>query len=125
MAFWIDRLGRLPGLAARPLPDWTGNPITRVELAIDAENAGLHAWETARRLMARDPAVAVRDDLAEHGVLHLDPCNVTAEEAEAVAAAIAEEFASARARGDGPGPSWIEVKRGRARPTVPWLEAEA
>ncbi len=91
--------------------DWTGNPITRLEVTLDPGKAGLEAWELADRLSARDPAIHVRDDLAEHQRLYLDPCNVTAEEAPLVDAAIAQEVARALAMGDGRQGGYAERRR--------------
>ena len=121
-AHWMTALSGLPGVVAALHDDWTGNPITRVELRLEPGMAGLHAWELAARLMRGDPVIALRDDLAEHQRLYLDPCNVTAEEGRAVAAAIAATLAAARDAGDGPGPDWSTVKRARGRACVPWLE---
>jgi L-seryl-tRNA(Ser) seleniumtransferase len=90
----------VPGLALRVLPDWTGNPIDRVEVTV-GEGAGLFAWELTDRLAGRDPSIRVRDDLIEAGMFHLDPCNLDASEAALVSAAIREEIASALAEGDG------------------------
>jgi L-seryl-tRNA(Ser) seleniumtransferase len=118
---WLARLAGLPGIGLARHPDWTGNPITRVELRLGPE-APLHAWELAARCLAGRPAVALRDDLAEHQLLYLDPCNVTAEEAQVAAARIREAVEEAQARGDGRRLSWTDEKRARARASVPWLE---
>jgi L-seryl-tRNA(Ser) seleniumtransferase len=104
---WMRALAGVPGLALRVLPDWTGNPIDRVEVTVGA-NAGLHAWELAERLAARNPSIRVRDDLVETGVFHLDPCNLDADEAALVSAAIHDEVAKALARGDGRKQSFAE-----------------
>ena len=101
LAEWEARLAGVPGLRLARHADWTGNPITRLELTLDPGAAGLEAWELADRLSGRDPAIHVRDDLAEHQRLYLDPCNVTAEEARLVGAAIVDEVARALQAGDG------------------------
>ncbi len=113
IGMWMAALEGIPGVSLARHPDWTGNPITRVELRIAPKVAGLFAWELAARLMAGDPAIAVRDDLAEHQRIYLDPCNLTGSEATVTALAIREAFAAARARGDGCQLSWSEVKRQR------------
>lgn len=113
VAMWLAELDGIDGLALGRHADWTGNPITRVEMRIDPSGAGLFAWELAERLMVRTPAIAVRDDLAEHQLLYLDPCNLTDDEARVVALAIAETIDAARASGDGCQQSWSAVKRGR------------
>lgn len=110
VAEWIEALADAPGLALRRLPDWTGNPIDRVELAVGPES-GLFAWELADRLAARKPSIRVRDDLCETGVLHLDPCNLDAAEARCVAAAIRAELDRARKAGDGRKMSWETRQR--------------
>lgn len=119
---WMEALSSLPGITAALHDDWTGNPITRVELQFDPGEAGLHAWELAARLLQGTTAIVLRDDLAEHQRLYLDPCNVTQAEARMVAEAIAATLTAARAAGDGPGPDWSAVKRARGRALVPWLE---
>lgn len=113
VAGWLQALDGLPGVALSLCPDWTGNPITRLELRIAPEAAGLFAWELADRLMAGEPAVALRDDLAEHQLLYLDPCNLTPDEAKAVAGAIRATLVAARDKGDGCRQSWSDVKRAR------------
>ncbi|MBB3933481.1 L-seryl-tRNA(Ser) seleniumtransferase [Kaistia hirudinis] len=100
VTLWFERLANVPGLALRRLPDWTGNPIDRVELTV-GRDAGLFAWELASRLAGRSPSIRVRDDLADSGVVHLDPCNLTRDEAVAVAVAITDVIEEARAAGDG------------------------
>ncbi|GGH38176.1 L-seryl-tRNA(Ser) seleniumtransferase [Cribrihabitans marinus] len=113
VAMWMAELDDIEGLALSRHADWTGNPITRVEMRVDPGAAGLCAWELAERLMARNPAIAVRDDLAEHQVLYLDPCNLTYDEACVVAQAVGETIDAARASGDGCRLSWNGVKRRR------------
>ena len=111
LAEWEARLADVPGLGLVRRPDWTGNPITRLELTLDPATAGLQAWELADRLSGGDPAIHVRDDHAEHQRLHLDPCNVTVEEARLVGAAIAEEIARALATADGRRTTLAERRR--------------
>lgn len=119
---WLTALDKLPGVSVTPHSDWTGNPTTRVELHLSPNEAGLHAWELAARLMAERPAIAVRDDLAEHQLLYLDPATVTAEEGEVVARAIWTVCDAARASGDGCARSWSDEKRARGRIELPWLD---
>jgi L-seryl-tRNA(Ser) seleniumtransferase len=118
---WIDKLKGEPGLTLTRHPDWTGNPVVRAEIVVDPQAAGLHAWELASRCMAGRPAVALRDDLSMHQRLYLDPCNVTAGEAEIVARRIREVCVAARVAGDGLRRSWVEEKRARGRAATPWL----
>jgi len=114
VAYWLGRLADLPGVAATLHDDWTGNPITRVELRM-TPGASLHAWELADRCMAGAPAVALRDDLAERQLIYLDPCNLTLPEAGIVADRIIQVLGDARATGDGRGRNWADVKRARGQ----------
>ena len=100
--------------------DWTGNPITRVRIAVTPESAGFHAWQLAGRLAARTPRIVVRDDLIERQEIYLDPCNLADEEAAAVAAAIREEAERFRAEGDGCRMSWSDIKREREAAILVW-----
>ncbi|MCC7320225.1 MAG: PLP-dependent transferase [Rubellimicrobium sp.] len=97
LALWSGAVSGLPGVRARAVPDPTGNPLDRLELVLDPEAAGITAWDLARELMAGDPAVATRDMEAEHGILHLDPCNLHAGEAETVADLLRAILGRARA----------------------------
>ena len=106
----------------RPSPlrahaDWTGNPITRVRIARlrSSRVPDSMPGTLADRLAARTPRIMVRDDLIERQEIYLDPCNLTDEEAAAVAAAIREEAERLRVDGDGCRESWSDIKRMRAR----------
>ncbi|MEZ5666520.1 MAG: hypothetical protein R3F55_03615 [Alphaproteobacteria bacterium] len=120
LALWEGYLAGLAGIAISRHDDWTGNPVTRLRLHVDGPAAGLHAWELAGRLAARDPAIVVRDDLAEHGLLFLDPCNLDQGEPAMVGDAILEEVRKAREAGDGCRMSWSDVKRRRAVAPLDW-----
>jgi hypothetical protein len=65
--------------------------------------------------MDGEPRIALRDDLAEHQRLYLDPCNLTEREAETVAQAIHAALDAARSTGDGCRVTWSDVKRRRSR----------
>ena len=120
VALWMRELADIPGLSLAPHADWTGNPITRVRIAVAPESAGFHAWALAERLAARTPRILVRDDLIERQEIYLDPCNLTDEEAAVVAAAIREEAERFRARGDGCRASWSNIKRAREAAILAW-----
>ncbi len=119
VAAWLAALADAPGLTLRRLPDWTGNPIDRVEIGV-GEAAGLFAWELADRLAARTPSIRVRDDLVETGIVHLDPCNLDAAEAELVATAIRAEIEAARAQGDGRRLSHAEYRTAGLAAALAW-----
>jgi L-seryl-tRNA(Ser) seleniumtransferase len=114
-------LAGVDGLNFERHDDWTGNPITRLKVTIDAEHAGLYAWELAARLAGRRPKIMVRDDLVEQGCFYLDPCNTDEAEAKLAASAIAEELALAKDRSDDERIGWGEVKRQRASAALAWL----
>jgi len=107
VANWEAMLAGVPGVTCNRHADWTGNPIDRLELSIGSD-AGLFAWELADRLAAGDPAICIRDDLAEQGLLYLDPCNIQADDAASVGAAIRSHIDSARRLRDGHRISWQE-----------------
>ena len=120
VALWMRELADLPGVFVARHADWTGNPITRVRVAITPQTAGFHAWQLAERLAARTPRIAVRDDLVERQEFYLDPCNLTDEEAAAVAVAIREEAERFRVEGDGCSKSWSDIKREREATILAW-----
>ncbi|MGI9421212.1 MAG: aminotransferase class V-fold PLP-dependent enzyme [Geminicoccaceae bacterium] len=117
---WLEVLSKIPGLDLSRHADWTGNPITRLKIVVLPEEARAYAWEVATRLAVRNPRIVLRDDLVEHGELYLDPCNVTDDEAEITAFAIAEEMQRFRDEGDGLRRSWSEVKRAREEGILKW-----
>ncbi len=117
---WQQVLAGIEGVSVELHDDWTGNPITRLQLKVDGPRAKLFAWELATRLAAREPAVIVRDDLSEHGLLYLDPCNVSSAEAQQAAQAIVDELDKARRSGDGCAMDWSDVKRSRAQLPLTW-----
>ncbi|MBB5752210.1 aminotransferase class V-fold PLP-dependent enzyme [Prosthecomicrobium pneumaticum] len=119
VAAWLAALADAPGLTLRRQPDWTGNPIDRVEIGV-GEAAGLFAWELADRLAARTPSIRVRADLVETGIVHLDPCNLDAAEAELVATAIRAEIEAARAQGDGRRLSHAEYRTAGLAAALAW-----
>lgn len=117
---WMHALAGIPGLHLARHADWTGNPVTRVKVVVESEVARAHAWELADRLASRRPRIVVRDDLIERGEFYLDPCNVTDDEARAVAEAISEETGRFREEGGGLKQGWSEVKRAREDAAMGW-----
>ena len=120
VALWMRELADVPGVSVAPHADWTGNPITRVQVTIAPESAGFHAWTLAERLAARTPRIVVRDDLIERQEIYLDPCNLSDEEAAVVAVAIREEAERLRGSGDGCRASWSHIKRAREAAILSW-----
>jgi L-seryl-tRNA(Ser) seleniumtransferase len=95
---WLDRLRGLPGLTARVVPDPTDNPLDRLEVAIEPQEAGTTASMLAAALAGGDPPVIVRDHEAANGHFFLDPCNLHAGEAEVVADQITAELSRLRSK---------------------------
>ena len=120
VALWMRELADIPGVSLALHPDWTGNPITRVRIAVTPRSAGFHAWTLAGRLGGRTPRIVVRDDLIERQEIYLDPCNVTDEEAAIVASAIREEAERLSVSGDGCRASWSDIKRAREAAILAW-----
>ncbi len=85
LQLWLDRLGTVKGLRVRLVPDPTANPLDRLELAIDADEAETTAWMLASALAQGDPPILVRDHEVANGLFFLDPCNLHPGEAEVVA----------------------------------------
>ncbi|MBN9887066.1 aminotransferase class V-fold PLP-dependent enzyme [Salipiger abyssi] len=82
---WTGALAGIDGVAARIVPDPTGNPLDRLEVHVDAARLGAGAGSVAGLLAARDPAIIVRDHEVELGYFQLDPCNLLPGQAEIVA----------------------------------------
>ncbi|MGR3376320.1 aminotransferase class V-fold PLP-dependent enzyme [Salipiger abyssi] len=85
---WAGALAGIDGVAARIVPDPTGNPLDRLEVHMDAARLGAGAGSVAGLLASRDPAIIVRDHEVELGYFQLDPCNLLPGQAEIVAEAL-------------------------------------
>ncbi len=120
LALWQDALGGSPGIGVRTLPDWTGNPVDRLELTVRPEEAGLYAWELADRLRRGEPRVFVREQFVESGVLVLDPCCLEDGEERQVSDRILGVLEKAAADGDGRAMPFGEYKRAEAEGALRW-----
>jgi len=98
---WKEVLLQVPGLQLEVHEDWTGNPIERLKVTVNPQQAGLYAWELADRLAAGNPLIQVRDDLIEWGYFFLDPCNLKPGQEIVVSRRIKEEIEQALVNGDG------------------------
>jgi len=117
LSLWVEKLKQVPGVSAKIIGDWTGNPIDRLQLTVCPDEARLYAWELALRLRDEDPAIFAREQFLEHGRLVLDPCHLLDGEAELVARRVGEIVNQA---GDsGRQISWDEYKR-RAEDVTGW-----
>ncbi|MBB4251623.1 aminotransferase class V-fold PLP-dependent enzyme [Rhizobium sp. BK008] len=94
---WKRTLDGRPGLTALIEPDPTNNPLDRLRLIVDAEQAHITAWDLADALAKGSPPIIVRDHEVEHRYFYLDPCNLHPGEEKIVAERLAEELDKARA----------------------------
>ncbi|MEH7870925.1 aminotransferase class V-fold PLP-dependent enzyme [Rhizobium laguerreae] len=94
---WKRTLDGRPGLTALIEPDPTNNPLDRLRLIVDPEQAHITAWDLADALAKGSPPIIVRDHEVEHRYLYLDPCNLHPGEETIVAERLAQELDKARA----------------------------
>lgn len=124
LSHWKEALSQVPGLQLEFHQDWTGNPIERLKVTVNPQQAGLYAWELADRLAAGDPLIQVRDDLIEWGYFFLDPCNLKAGQEIVVSRRIKEEIEQALANGDGLAYSLSERRRRIIKSALNWPHGE-
>jgi D-glucosaminate-6-phosphate ammonia-lyase len=93
---WIEALDGRAGITARIVPDPTNNPLDRLMISVNPDEARITAWDLADRMAAGDRPVIVRDHEVEHGYFYLDPCNLHPDEEFVVAKRLAEELDRAR-----------------------------
>jgi D-glucosaminate-6-phosphate ammonia-lyase len=96
LGLWQERLANMPGIAASIEPDPTGNPVSRLKVAVDPDTANITAWDLADALGAGDPPVMVRDYEADAGYILLDPTCLRSGDAAIVANRLVEECQRAR-----------------------------
>ncbi|OHV19361.1 aminotransferase class V-fold PLP-dependent enzyme [Rhizobium sp. RMa-01] len=94
---WKKTLDGRPGVTALVEPDPTNNPLDRLRLIVDAEEAHITAWDLADALAKGSPPIIVRDHEVEHRYFYLDPCNLHPGQETIVANRLAEELDKARA----------------------------
>ncbi|MBY3136417.1 aminotransferase class V-fold PLP-dependent enzyme [Rhizobium laguerreae] len=94
---WKRTLDGRPGLTALIEPDPTNNPLDRLRLIVDPEQAHITAWDLADALAKGSPPIIVRDHEVEHRYFYLDPCNLHPGEETIVAERLAQELEKARA----------------------------
>ncbi|MBB6221235.1 aminotransferase class V-fold PLP-dependent enzyme [Rhizobium leguminosarum] len=94
---WKRALDGRPGVTALIEPDPTNNPLDRLRLIVDAEQAHITAWDLADALARGTPPIIVRDHEVEHRYFYLDPCNLHPGQDVIVANRLAEELDKARA----------------------------
>jgi L-seryl-tRNA(Ser) seleniumtransferase len=97
---WVAALTERPGVTATIVPDPTNNPLDRLKVSIDPEEARITAWNLAQRLASGDRPVIVRDHEVEHGHFFLDPCNLHPGQEHIVAERMVEELKKAALHND-------------------------
>lgn len=94
---WKQTLDGRPGVTALIEPDPTNNPLDRMRVIIDTDEAHITAWDLADALGRGSPPIIVRDHEVEHRYFYLDPCNLHPGQEKIVASRMAEELDKARA----------------------------
>ncbi|MDF0696389.1 aminotransferase class V-fold PLP-dependent enzyme [Rhizobium sp. MC63] len=94
---WKRTLDGRPGITALIEPDPTSNPLDRLRLIVDPEQAHITAWDLAGALARGNPPIIVRDHEVEHRYFYLDPCNLHPGQEVIVANRLAEELDKASA----------------------------
>lgn len=97
---WVAALADRPGVTATIVPDPTDNPLDRLKVSINPQEARITAWNLAQRLASGDRPVIVRDHEIEHGHFFLDPCNLHPEQEHIVAERMVEELKTAALSND-------------------------
>jgi len=117
---WVTALADRPGVTATIVPDPTDNPLDRLKVSIDPEEARITAWNLAQRLAAGDRPVIVRDHEIEHGHFFLDPCNLHPGQEHIVAERLIEELKKAGLSNDVIATPIEEVWLARERSIPTW-----
>jgi uncharacterized pyridoxal phosphate-dependent enzyme len=94
---WKQALDGRPGVTALIEPDPTNNPLDRMRVIINAEEAHITAWDLSDALARGSPPIIVRDHEVEHRYFYLDPCNLHPGQEKVVAQRLGEELDKARA----------------------------
>lgn len=97
LELWKKTLDGRPGVTALIEPDPTNNPLDRLRLIIDPEQAHITAWDLADALAKGSPPIIVRDHEVEHRYFYLDPCNLHPGQETIVAERLSQELDKARA----------------------------
>jgi len=117
---WLARFTDRPGVTAVIEPDPTNNPLDRMKLSVDPEQAHITAWDLADALARGTPPVIVRDHEVEHGHFFLDPCNLHPGQEEIVAERIVAELETARRSNTIIASPLIERRNRRAASLAKW-----
>lgn len=120
LELWQARFASHPGVTATIIPDPTNNPLDRLQLSLDPEEARITAWDLADQLARGAPPIIVRDHEVEHGHFFLDPCNLHPGEERVVADRIDAELETARKRNEATAGSLLERRNRRTASLAKW-----
>ncbi|HXQ45999.1 MAG TPA: aminotransferase class V-fold PLP-dependent enzyme [Caulobacteraceae bacterium] len=120
LQLWRDALEARPGVTTAIVPDPTGNPLDRLQVAVEPAVAHITAWDLADRLASGSRPVIVRDHEIEHGYFQMDPCNLHPGEETIVAARLVEELDRALASNEIIATSVSDRRARRARSRLAW-----
>lgn len=120
LELWQARFASHPGVTATIIPDPTNNPLDRLQLSLDPEEARITAWDLADQLARGAPPIIVRDHEVEHGHFFLDPCNLHPGEEHVVADRIDAELETARKRNEATAGSLLERRNRRTASLAKW-----
>ncbi|MCB8819678.1 aminotransferase class V-fold PLP-dependent enzyme [Microvirga rosea] len=96
LKLWQDTLNGRPGITALIEPDPTHNPLDRLKVFVEPQEAHITAWDLADALASGSIPVIVRDHEVEHGFFYMDPCNLHSGQEAIVARRLVEELEKAR-----------------------------
>jgi D-glucosaminate-6-phosphate ammonia-lyase len=96
LKLWRDTLGGRPGVTAVIEPDPTHNPLDRLKISVEPQEAHITAWDLADALSSGPTPIVVRDHEVEHGFFYMDPCNLHPGQESVVARRLIEELEKAR-----------------------------
>lgn len=85
---WLEAASEVPGITAMCVDDPTGNPLQRLQINVNEDEAGTSAAAFACAFGELKPSIIVRNHEVELGYLQLDPCNLAPGQAELVAQAL-------------------------------------
>lgn len=117
LKLWLSALSGRPGIEATITADPTGNPLDRLKVTVNPEQARITAWDLADALGRGDEPVSVRDHEVEHGRFFLDPCNLHPGQEQMVAQRLVEELERAL-HGDAIIATSLEQRRNRRVATL-------
>lgn len=102
LAHAVDRLKGIPGLRALAEVDSTVPIFSRLHLYVDAEKAGLSAFDLSQALWNGTPSIFVRNLMADIGLLQIDLRLQTDETTDLICDRVLEALAAAHSAPAGP-----------------------